>query len=377
MRILHLNTERTWRGGEQQTLYLMAGLAARGIASDLVCQPGSPLAGRAQAAGMTVFPVASRGEADAGACRAIRRLVRRSRYDLLHAHTSHAHSLAFWSSLGLPVRRLVTRRVEYSIFRHSFLRLSGFKYRRMAHHFIAISHRIRAVLIDDGLPPDRISVVPSGVDPERFAADSPEAVAAEFGLEPGERIVVNAGHLVGIKGQRHLIAAAPRVLAQIPRVRFFIVGGGPLQAELAALARSLGLGGRLVLTGFRPDVGAFYRAADLFVMSSLSEGLGTAVLDAMALGIPVVAARTGGLPEAVVDGETGRLVAPADPSALAEGIVEILSDAEKAARFGRAGRERVRREFSVDAMVDRTAAVYDRLCGEGAPGGGRKRRGAR
>jgi glycosyltransferase involved in cell wall biosynthesis len=369
MKVLHFNTERTWRGGEQQTLYLMQTLKARGIESHLVCQPGSPMAERAQASGLSVFPVRTRGEVDLGACLRIRRLIGRHGYDLLHAHTSHAHSLAFLSSLGLPVRRLVTRRVDYSIFRHSFLRLSGFKYRRMAHHYIAISRKIRAVLIRDGIPAGRITVVPSGVDPARFESARADAVAAEFGLRPRERVVINAGHLVGIKGQRYLVQAIPRVLEKVPEARFFIIGGGPLQDELATLARSLGLGERLVLTGFRPDVGAFYRAADLFVMSSTSEGLGTAVLDAMALGIPVVASRAGGIPEAVADGVTGRLVPPADPAALAAGIVELLTDAEKASRFGRAGRERVLKEFSLNTMADRTVAIYDKLMGEGTRDG--------
>ncbi len=365
MKVLHFNTERTWRGGEQQTLYLMRELQARGVESHLVCQPGSPMAARAQAAGVSVFPVRTRGEVDLGACRRIRRLIGRHGVDLLHAHTSHAHSLAFWASLGLPVRRLVTRRVDYSIFRHSFLRLSGFKYRRMAHHYIAISGRIREVLIGDGIPAGRISVVPSGVDPARFESAPGDAVAAEFRLRPRDRVVINAGQLVGIKGQRYLVRAIPRVLEKVPDARFFIIGGGPLQTELSALAHSLGLSDRLVLTGFRPDVGAFYRAADLFVMSSTSEGLGTAVLDAMALGIPVVASRAGGIPEAVADGVNGRLVPPADPEALAAGIIELLTDAEKAERYGQAGRERVLREFSVGSMVARTLAVYEALTGQG------------
>jgi glycosyltransferase involved in cell wall biosynthesis len=369
MNVLHLNTERTWRGGEQQTLYLHQALCGRGVSSHLVCQPGSPLARRAREAGLPVFEVGMRGEIDLGACRRIRRLIAQSGCDLLHAHTSHAHSLAYWSSLGMRVRRLVTRRVDYSIFRHSCLKLSGFKYRWMAHHYIAISNKIREVLTGDGIAPQRISVVPSGVDPARFESDCPSALAAEFRLRPQDRVVINAGHLVGIKGQRHLIQAVPRVLATIPQARFFIIGGGPLQSELEDLAHSLGLGDRLALTGFRPDVGAFYRAAELFVMSSTNEGLGTAVLDAMALGIPVVAARAGGIPEAVADGLTGRLVPPADPEALAAGIIELLIETDKAKRFGRAGRERVLREFSVSTMVDRTAAIYAKLMGEGARDG--------
>jgi glycosyltransferase involved in cell wall biosynthesis len=365
MKILHINTERTWRGGEQQTLYLAAALKDRGIESHVVCQPGCQLAERAREARLQVFDVPMRGEADLGAAIRIRGLIRRHGYALLHAHTSHAHTLAYWASAGLSLCRLVTRRVDYSIYRHSFLGWSGIKYRSMADHIIAISKKIRRVLIDDGVDAERISVVPSGVDPARFEGVRAETVAAEFDLRPQERVVINVGQLVGIKGQHTIVQAIPRVLSKVPQARFFIIGGGPLAEDLARQAQGLGLGDRLVLTGFRPDVGAFYRLADLFVMSSTNEGLGTAVLDAMAMGIPVVATEAGGIPEIVADGVTGKLVPPADAPALAARIIDLLADPDWARRLGDAGRQRVLQEFSVTTMVDRTLAIYERLVGEG------------
>ena len=361
MKILHINTERTWRGGEQQTLNLLKGLKKRNIVSHLLCQPGCPLEEKAKHAEIQVFPVAMRGEVDLLAGYRLRTHVKRFNYDIIHSHTSHAHTLGFLASLGTRTRLVVSRRVDFSIFRHSFLHLSGIKYRSMADYYIAISHKIKDVLVQDGVPGQRIFVVHSGIDPERFTADRMDHLIPEFNLKSNEPIVVNVAHLAGHKGQQYLVRAIPLVLAKIPAARFFIVGEGELMNELQALAASLGLNKELIFTGFRQDVGAFYHVADLFVMSSVQEGLGTAVIDALALGKPVVASNSGGIPEVILDGETGRLVAPADPAALAEAIIELLTNPERAKRMARRGQEVVRQDFSVEAMVEKNIEVYQRI----------------
>ncbi|MGD8444328.1 MAG: glycosyltransferase, partial [Desulfobacterales bacterium] len=236
MKILHLNTEKTWRGGEQQTLYLLESLKQRHVKSHLVCQPASLLAERALAADIEVFPIAMRGETDLAAARHLHKLIRKFNYDIAHSHTSHAHSLAYLASIGCKTCRLVTRRVDFSIFRRSFLRLSAIKYRRMADYYIAISHKIKKVMVADGIASDRIFVVHSGVDLKRFEKDSGNHLIAEFNLKPDEKVVINVAHLTGHKGQQFLVRAIPLVVKKFPRVRFFIVGEGELLAELKALA---------------------------------------------------------------------------------------------------------------------------------------------
>jgi len=298
---------------------------------------------------------------DVPACLRIRRLIQKFDYDIIHSHTSHAHSLAFFASMGCRARRLVTRRVDFSIFRRSFFGLNGIKYRWMAHYYIAISGYIKQVMEKDGIEAARIFVAPSGIDPVRLAADSGTRLLDEFDIQANEQVVINVAHLAGHKGQQYLVRAIPYVLDKIARVRFFIIGGGERMSELKQLAASLGLERQLVFTGFRQDVGGFYNIADLFVMSSVQEGLGTAVLDALALGKPVVAANSGGLPEIIHDGQTGRLVESANPVALARGIVELLENHELAGRLARRGQEMVKEEFSVDAMAKKNIAVYRRL----------------
>ena len=303
------------------------------------------------------------GEADPLACFRIRTLINRFRYDILHSHTSHAHTLAFFSSIGTNVNRLVTRRVDFSIFRHSFLKLSGIKYRYMADFYIAISHKIKDVLVNDGIPAGRIFVVHSGINPNRFDNAGKDYLIAEFNIKSSEQVVINVAHLAGHKGQQYLVRAIPLVLAKIPTARFFIVGGGELMDKLKTLAESLGLKKELIFTGFRRDVGAFYQIADLFVMSSVQEGLGTAVLDALALGKPVVAAKSGGIPEIIKNGENGLLVSPADPKALSEGIIRMLTDDELAKRVARTGKSVVKQKFTIDTMVDRNIDVYHQILG--------------
>jgi glycosyltransferase involved in cell wall biosynthesis len=241
--------------------------------------------------------------------------------------------------------------------------LSGIKYRHMADYYIAISNKIKDVLVADGLAPERIFVVHSGIDIERFTEDTCAHLSAEFNLKPDTPVVINVAHLAGHKGQKHLVQAIPRVLEKIPHARFFIVGGGELMGELMDLAETLHLKKALTFTGFRRDVGAFYKVADLFVMSSIQEGLGTAVLDALATQTPVVATRSGGIPEVIRDGETGKLVDAADPTALAAGIIELLTHRQRAQQMAQNGYVTVCRDFSIDTMVEKNVQIYEKVIG--------------
>jgi len=233
----------------------------------------------------------------------------------------------------------------------------------MADHYIAISKKIKEVMVADGIPGRSISVAHSGIDLERFAVSSMEHLIPEFKLTKNDPIIVNIAHLAGHKGQIHLIKAVPLVLDKIPNARFFIVGGGKLLAELQALASSLNLDRHLTFTGFRDDVGAFYQLADIVVMSSIQEGLGTAIIDALALAKPVVATDAGGIPEIIENGVTGTLVPPADPQALADGIIKYLTDPKQAEQIGIRGQKKVSEHFCVDTMVEKNIDVYTQLLG--------------
>ena len=204
------------------------------------------------------------------------------------------------------VRLVASRRVDFRLQRHSF---SRWKYRQVE-RFIAASAAIRGILVSDGIPATRIDVVHDGIDVERVAKVPAGDIHQAFWFPKGAPVVVNVGALVGHKGQKFLVEAMAQVRRQVPDAQLVIFGEGDLREPLTRQIRDLGLDKHVVLAGFRDDVHALTRSADLFVMSSVTEGLGSAVLDAMALGLPVVGTRAGGIPEAVEEGVTGLLVPP-------------------------------------------------------------------
>ena len=364
---LHVDTARTWRGGQYQALLTVHGLRRRGQRAALAAQPRGELFRRA-ADGADLFPLAPRGDLDPVAAWKLSRLLRRLAPDVIHAHDAHAVAIASLArSLTGPRATpplIASRRVDFHIRGNVF---SRWKYRHVD-RFICASAAIRDMLSADGVPPESATVVHEGIDVDRIERAPALDLRREFDLPAGCPIVGNVAALVPHKGQRHLVDAAAQVVREIPDARVLIVGAGELQGALARQIGRLHLDGKVILTGFRSDVPSVLKGLDLFVMSSVTEGLGTSVLDAMAAGLAVVGTRAGGIPESVVDGETGLLTPPADAPALARAITELLRDTPRREAFGRVGRRRARAAFSAERMVEETAAVYADVIGRPASG---------
>jgi len=369
MKSLHIDTERTWRGGEQQVFYTLEGLQARSLPATVLAQPDSPMLERARAAGMDAraFPMA--GEADLGAAWRLSRLLRRERFPILHCHTPHAHAIAIAALWLVPQacrpRLVVARRVDFSIrHRGDWFGLSRFKY-SFADRIVAVSNAVRDVLVRDGVDAKKIVVVWQGVDVEQVerAPDRNQQVRQMLNIRAGERIVANLAALTAHKGQRYLLAAVPAIRAARPDARIVIFGEGELRGALEAQARALGLGDALLLAGFRPpeEIPSILKAIDVFVLSSVEEGMATSLFETMAAGAPIVATRAGGIPEIVRDGETGLLVPPRDPGALADAVVRLLNDAALSRRLAEAAGRFVRAEGRKERMVEETLQVYEEL----------------
>ena len=294
------------------------------------------------------------------------RLLRWLRPDVVHAHDAHALAAAAaavtLAGRGRP-HLAASRRVDFHLRRNP---LSRWKYRQVD-RFLCASDAIRRMLIEDGVPAGRAAVVYEGVDVDRIAGLPPLDPRRELGLPAGAPVVGNIAALVPHKGQRDLVDAAARVVTEVPEARFVIVGSGELHDTLVAQIARLGLERHVSLTGFRTDALALLKGFDVFVMSSVTEGLGTSVLDAMACGRAVVATRAGGIPESVVDGATGLLVPVRDPAALASAVVRLLRDPTRREELGRAGLARARARFSAARMVSETAAAYAALTGRREP----------
>ncbi len=357
---LHIDTARTWRGGQNQVLATVMCLRAIGHRAVLVAHPSGELRRRA-AEGLDLVPLAPRAELDLAAAWRLSRVIKQLQPDIVHAHDPHGVAMA---ALALSMstqpntpRLVAARRVDFHLGRHA---LSRWKYRQVD-CFICASDAIRRMLLGDGVPSARAVTVHEGIDLARVEAAPPAELHKELWLPQHAPVVGNVAALVPHKGQRHLVDAAAEVVRQQPDARFIIAGEGELGESIAHQIRSHQLEKHVFLVGFRTDVLSLHKAFDIFVMSSVTEGLGTSLLDAMACGKPVVATRTGGIPEVVADGETGFLVPPRDHAAMADAIVRLLADPPLRQRMGAAGLARVQEQFTVERMVQDTLHVYERL----------------
>jgi glycosyltransferase involved in cell wall biosynthesis len=266
---------------------------------------------------------------------------------------------------------VASRRVDFPLKGNAF---SRWKYRQVR-AFICASEAIRHMLIEQGVPASNAITVHEGIDLAHVDAAPPANVHEMFWLPHKAPLVGNIGALVPHKGQRHLIEAAAMVVREVPDARFLILGEGDLKASLEKQIADAALTKHVLLAGFRPDVLSILKGFDLFVMPSVTEGLGTSLLDAMACAKPIVASRVGGIPEVVRHGETGLLVPPKDSRDLAASIIRLLLDPALAARFAQAGLARVREKFSLERMVAGTLEVYARLAGSSPSAGTRDRAG--
>ena len=350
MRILHVDPERGWGGGEVQVMTLLRELERQGHASTVAADPHGSLVQAAGAIGIATTPLRIRNNLDVGAGLRLRRLVRG--YDVVHFHTARAHAMAPFCR-GVGARLVVTRRMDYVPAGGPYAR---FLYNRAVDAVIAISEGVRDALMRAGVERERIRVVPSGIDVARLvpAPDAGDVLRREWGIGPEAVAVVVLGALERRKGHAVLLAAAAQLGDDL---RYVFCGDGGERGTLEETAARLP--GRVGFAGFRRDVATCLAAADVVAMPSLHEGLGVAALEAMAAARPVIASRVGGLGEVVVDGETGILVPPSDPPALAAGLTRLARDRDLRARYGAAGRARVLAVYSGARMAEGTLACYE------------------
>jgi len=356
---VHLDTARTWRGGQHQVLLTVTGLSELGHPAVLVAQASGELTRRATE-GLRTVALNPGGEFDLQAGWQLYRILRSYAPEVVHVHDPMgvalmAMALKFQPRLRPRPLVVASRRVDFHLKKNAF---SRWKYRHID-VFIAVSNVIARMLVEDGIPADRIEVVHDGVPIGTIDKTPAADVHKELWLPHGAPIIGNVAALVPHKGQKDLIAAAAKVVRAVPDARFVILGDGELRPVLDQQIRSLGLDRHVFLAGFRPDALALQKSFDIFVMSSITEGLGSSMLDAMACGTPVVGTRAGGIPEAIEHGRTGLLVAPHHPDELAAAIVRLLKDPALRARLGAAGRAHVESAFSVERMVEGTLAVYE------------------
>jgi glycosyltransferase involved in cell wall biosynthesis len=358
MRIVHINSESAWGGGEAQTRHLICGLQSRGIENTLIAPPGSQIARRIVEEGVRVVELPMHGEWDVAAVVRLTRILRNLRPDVLQLHTSHAHTLGLLAGRLAGVKRIVaTRRMDLAIKGP----LAALKYRRVD-RVVAISEIVRSMLLAAGVPQDRITLIYSAVDcPEPYPQGD---LRAELGLDSETLVIGTAATLTRRKGHQYLFDAVRTLKERCPRIRLLVAGNGPKEDELRELAARLGLDKEIVFLGFRRDIPRLLNTLDVFVLASLQEGLGVALLEAACAARPIVATNVGGIPEIVKDGDTGLLVPPADSESLADKIAHLLEHPEQGHCLGGNARALIRDRFSVTTMVESYVRLYEELVGQ-------------
>jgi glycosyltransferase involved in cell wall biosynthesis len=354
--VFHCDFRTIWAGGQNQVLLLARGLRDRGHRQWIVTPPGSPLAEHARAEGLALHSHPYRGEIDPRAVLSLRGLLRIHRPDIVHTHDSHSLTPAALASRLVRPRPAVIghRRVDFHIRGHA---LSRWKYARGPDRLIAVSRRVREVLIEDGIPPERVTVIHDGI-----ALDAPTpppwpSLRERIGATPEARLVLTIASAVDYKDHPTLIDAAAALRAREPMTRWAVLGEGGLLDALRERVEARGLDGRDHYLGFVPGASGYLPEADVFVLSSNTEGLGSSVLDAMAAGVPVAATAGGGIPEMIEDGVTGLLAPVGDGRALAAAVDRLLDDRPLTRRLVAAARERVR-DFDISCTVGQTERLY-------------------
>jgi glycosyltransferase involved in cell wall biosynthesis len=347
LKVVHIDSGKSWRGGQRQVYLLAKGLRDRGHEPLVIAPQGSPLLEKARAAGLAATAVSTRAEWDVLAAKRIRSRLRAWRPDIVHAHDARSHTIAILAlGTNSKIPLVVTRRVAFAP------RLARVKYGRRVTHFIAISQAVKNALTLAGVPPEKIEVVYSGVAEPRIATR--RDWRAELGW-PADTIVCGVvGAMTGEKGVdllRGIIEKLPQSVARKCGIVF-------LGADDTGQLKTSSV--RVHWAGFVTEIADAMAGLDMLWHPAPSEGLGTSVLDALALGIAPVAFATGGLCETIENGVSGFLIEPGNLGAFADAVSKLAADAELRAKLGANGRKRAR-AFSDVSMIENNVAVYYRV----------------
>ncbi len=346
-RILHVDSGRSWRGGQRQVFLLANGLRDLGYRTLIVAPTGSPLIRRAERAGLPTYRLTLRSEWDIRSARELRAVAGEWKADVIHAHDARAHSIARLALLGKRKTRLiVTRRVAFT---PKQVRL---KYRHGVDAFIAISNAVKAVMVKAGVPADKIEVVYSGLPAP--VVKRPRNWRRERGWPLTTVVCGIVGAMTQEKGLDLVGGIARRLPGEVfRRTRLVLLGGKGKGGTSVSGVESFD-------AGFVEEIHDAMAGLDVLWHPAKSEGLGTSVIDAMALGIPPIAFSVGGLPEVIEDHKSGLLITPGDVQAFMRAAAELITNDALRARLGEGARIRAK-EFGVDRMIERTAEVYHRV----------------
>jgi glycosyltransferase involved in cell wall biosynthesis len=362
MRVLYVDLEIAWRGGQNQALMMLKGLQARSHDAELVAAKGSALGERAAANGIRVHSV-TRGLLWLPAAWQIRKLVLSGRFDLVHANEAHAVSAVWLARVQKSVPFVISRRVGYPLGKS---RLARARYEAAA-RIIANSQWVAEQAASTGARREKLTVVYEGAEiPSRFAVEQRQSARARWGIAGDAPLLGCVGVLLPDKGQEWLIRALAELRTEFAGAKLLLAGDGPCRERLEALAAELGISDAVIFAGFVKDVETVYAALDVFLLPSFFEALNNSLLAAMAYEIPSIAFRRGALGEIIEDRKSGLLTSAANTSELCDAVREVLRDQAFAKSLAEEGRRRVQNCFSAERMVDGIVRVYEEVLVSGS-----------
>lgn len=356
--VLHVDTEMSWRGGQQQAIYLFESMLKNNYKNMFICQPSSALEKYCLENNLPYRSLKFSDELDIYAGYQLSRIAKKYGASILQLHSGHSVSWGLWAKLFNPSLFLVaTRRVDFSIRKNFF---SILKYNnRFINKIVCISDAIRKVLIKDGISDDKLTIIKSSIDSSKFHNISRNPnFRRQWGIPDTALLIGTVAAFVGHKDYPNFMETAKLVCDDNDDVYFMAVGDGVLLKSMKALTTQLGIDKRIIFTGFQKSVPDFLIEFDMFVLSSKMEGLGTSVLDALAVGLPVVATQAGGIPEMITHGENGFLVPIKDAKALAQGILTLVNDEEMRLRFSKNAAQIVS-IHQIDEMYHKYISLYE------------------
>ncbi|MBS3741839.1 MAG: glycosyltransferase [Candidatus Cloacimonetes bacterium] len=358
--ILNIDTEFGWRGGQQQAVYLYEKMIANRYKTLFVCQPHSDLRKYFKRDNLPFISIPMYSELDFLAGFRIARYCQKYNYNILHLHSAHALSIGILAKLFNPNLILIgVRRVDFSVNKNF---ISKFKYNNsLLDKIVCISNGIKKVLLKDGIKKSKLITIHSGINTKKFNSVSPFPNFKEkFNIPQDNIIIGTVAALVGHKDYPNLLQAAKMVTDEIENATFIALGKGEDEQKIKEIADNLNLKNKFKFLGFRENVGEFLKQMDIFVLASKLEGMGTSILDAEAVGLPVIGTNAGGIPEVIRNRKNGLIVPKQNSKELAKAIIKLVNDKNMRENFGEKSKEFVR-EFSVDKNFYNYVKLYRNL----------------
>lgn len=346
MKVLHINSEKSWRGGEQQMVNLIEELNKLGVESQICCRSNSKLSQYAQTKNISKRELSFAGLKILNALE-LKSFVIKEKFDLIHTHSANAHTLAYYANLfGLKTPVIVSKRTDFKVKSKAKYHFKELKF------ILCVSNKIKEITQSSLKSRGVVQTVYSGIDLERFETKQ-LSLKQKLGLSEEVILIGNTSAIAPQKDYPTFLEVARK----LPMYQFVIIGDGPLEAEIKNLASHLKLT-NIHFTGFIKDLSSYLKSLDCFLITSETEGLGTSILDAMICKVPVVATMAGGIPEIVINNKTGLLCEIKKTTAIAAAVKNILTDLELSQKLVDNAYQNINDNFSKQITAQKTFSYY-------------------